>query len=103
MLEHCRTIDCTWYDTCPCRLAYTEPANMSGDNVVTFKRPTWDRYTAKNASGYRRSEEYFFMHRLIRYLSPQIAEMILKCPDEDSLWEFHRQDITVVFVDLRGF
>lgn len=43
------------------------------------------------------------MHRLKRYLSPQVAEIVLKCPDEESLWETHRQDITVVAMNLRGF
>ena len=43
------------------------------------------------------------MHRLKRYFSPQIAEVVLRCPDEDSLWESHWQEVTVVVLDLRGF
>jgi class 3 adenylate cyclase len=43
------------------------------------------------------------MYRLKRYLSPQIAEIVLKCPDEDGLWVSHRQEVTVVVLDLRGF
>jgi len=42
------------------------------------------------------------MGRLKRYLSPQIAETILKSED-DSLFKSHRREITVVFLDLRGF
>jgi len=42
------------------------------------------------------------MSRLKRYLSPQIAETILKSED-DSLFKNHRREITVVFLDLRGF
>lgn len=42
------------------------------------------------------------MGRLKRYLSPQIAETILKNED-DSLFKSHRREITVVFLDLRGF
>jgi adenylate cyclase len=42
------------------------------------------------------------MSRLKRYLSPQIADTILKTEDE-SLFKSHRREITVVFLDLRGF
>jgi class 3 adenylate cyclase len=40
--------------------------------------------------------------RLKRYLSPQLAEVILSSGDE-SLLNHHRREITVVFCDLRGF
>lgn len=40
--------------------------------------------------------------RLRRYLSPQIAEAILTSEDGD-LFKSHRREITVVFLDLRGF
>lgn len=76
---------------------------MAGENVVPFRRPLVDRDRPTNDGSYRKNDGSFQIHRLKRYLSPQIAEMILKCPDEDSLWEFHRRDITVVFLDLRGF
>ncbi|HEY2990823.1 MAG TPA: response regulator [Candidatus Binatia bacterium] len=42
------------------------------------------------------------MARLKRYLSPQVAETILT-KDEDALLKTHRREITVVFLDLRGF
>jgi adenylate cyclase len=42
------------------------------------------------------------MSRFKRYLSPQIAEIILKSEDFDS-FKSHRCEITVVFLDLRGF
>jgi adenylate cyclase len=42
------------------------------------------------------------MGRLRRFLSPQIAELILSSGDESFL-QSHRRDITVVFCDLRGF
>jgi class 3 adenylate cyclase len=42
------------------------------------------------------------MHRLKRFLSPQIAEVILSS-GEDRVLESHRRDISVVFCDLRGF
>jgi adenylate cyclase len=39
--------------------------------------------------------------RLKRYLSPQIAETILD--QDDALFKTHRREITIVFLDLRGF
>lgn len=39
--------------------------------------------------------------RLKRYLSPQIAETILR--DDENIFKSHRREITSVFVDLRGF
>jgi class 3 adenylate cyclase len=40
--------------------------------------------------------------RLKRYLSPQIAASIL-AGDDDTPFKSHRREITVMFVDLRGF
>jgi class 3 adenylate cyclase len=42
------------------------------------------------------------VHRLRRFLSPQLAEMLLDAGDESFL-ESHRREIVVVFCDLRGF
>jgi class 3 adenylate cyclase len=42
------------------------------------------------------------LSRLRRFLSPQIAGLILETGDESFL-ESHRRDITTVFTDLRGF
>jgi class 3 adenylate cyclase len=42
------------------------------------------------------------MGRLRRFLSPQIADLVLSSGDESFL-ESHRCEITVVFCDLRGF
>jgi class 3 adenylate cyclase len=42
------------------------------------------------------------MGRLRRFLSPQVAELILSSGD-DRVLESHRREITVVFCDLRGF
>jgi len=47
-------------------------------------------------------EELQRMQRLKRYLSPQIAETILKS-DDANLFKTHRREITGVFLDLRGF
>jgi len=40
--------------------------------------------------------------RLKRFLSPQLAEVIVSSGDEKIL-ESHRGEVTVVFIDLRGF
>ena len=40
--------------------------------------------------------------RLRRYLSPQIAELVLSAPDETVL-KSHRREVAVLFCDLRGF
>src|SRR4051794_3344415 len=42
------------------------------------------------------------MSRLRRFLSPQLAELIVDSGDESFL-ESHRREIVVVFCDLRGF
>jgi adenylate cyclase len=42
------------------------------------------------------------MGRLRRFLSPQVAELIVDT-GEESLLESHRREIVVVFCDLRGF
>lgn len=40
--------------------------------------------------------------RLKRFLSPQLAQVIVSSGD-DKVLESHRREITVVFIDLRGF
>ena len=50
----------------------------------------------------RQVEELERVSRLRRFLSPQVAEMVLSAGD-GSFAEGHRRDITVVFADLRGF
>ncbi|MGZ6339999.1 MAG: adenylate/guanylate cyclase domain-containing protein [Candidatus Limnocylindrales bacterium] len=42
------------------------------------------------------------LSRLRRFLSPQLAELIVS-NDDDTLLDSHRREITVVFCDLRGF
>ncbi|HKA33038.1 MAG TPA: response regulator [Candidatus Binatia bacterium] len=42
------------------------------------------------------------MGRLKRYLSPQVADTVLD-KDEQTLFKTHRREITVAFLDLRGF
>jgi adenylate cyclase len=47
-------------------------------------------------------EEVERLGRLRRFLSPQLADVILKAGDE-RLLDSHRREITVVFCDMRGF
>ena len=47
-------------------------------------------------------EELDRLSRLRRFLSPQLAEMVVN-RDDESMLVSHRREITVVFCDLRGF
>ena len=42
------------------------------------------------------------MGRLKRFLSPQVAELVV-ATGEEALLESHRREVTIVFCDLRGF
>jgi class 3 adenylate cyclase len=59
----------------------------------------WNRTLADKVN--QQVKELQRMERLKRYLSPQIAETILG--NEADLFKTHRREITVVFLDLRGF
>ena len=76
---------------------------MIEENVVSLTQPLADWKEAMKESGVQKEIEVHRMRRLKRYLSPQIAEAVLECPDESSLWESRWQEVTVVVLDLRGF
>ena len=59
----------------------------------------WNRTLAATVK--QQVSELERMARLKRYLSPQIAETILG--QDDELFRTHRREITIVFLDLRGF
>jgi len=59
----------------------------------------WNRTLADKIN--QQVKELERMARLKRYLSPQIAETILG--QDDELFRTHRREITIVFLDLRGF
>ena len=59
----------------------------------------WNRTLAETVK--KQVSELERMGRLKRYLSPQIAETILG--QDDELFKTHRREITIVFLDLRGF
>ena len=60
----------------------------------------WNR--TLNARVDEQVEELERMSRLRRFLSPQVADVILAA-GADSVLESHRSEITAVFCDLRGF
>jgi class 3 adenylate cyclase/CheY-like chemotaxis protein len=66
----------------------------------------WDRITELNRTLEQRVSEQVAqlerMGRLKRFFSPQLAELIVGGDAEDPL-KSHRREITVVFLDLRGF
>lgn len=43
------------------------------------------------------------VEQLKRFLSPQLVDLITSSGEEEGLLESHRREITVVFLDLRGF
>jgi DNA-binding response OmpR family regulator/GGDEF domain-containing protein len=43
------------------------------------------------------------MGRLRRFLSAEVADLIIAAGDGDGLLQSHRREVTVVFCDLRGF
>jgi len=66
----------------------------------------WDQLTDLNRTLEQRVDEQVTqlerMGRLKRFFSPQLAELIVSGDAEDPL-KSHRREITVVFLDLRGF
>lgn len=60
----------------------------------------WNRSLAQRVA--QQLNELERVGRLKRFLSPQLAELIVSSGDE-RLLESHRREITVVFCDLRGF
>jgi class 3 adenylate cyclase len=65
------------------------------EELVQWNRKLEERVAAQLA-------EIEGMNRLRRFLSPQVAELIVSSTGEKVL-ESHRREITVVFCDLRGF
>jgi class 3 adenylate cyclase len=60
----------------------------------------WNRTLEERVA--RQVDELERHGRLRRFLSPQLADLVLSSGD-DSFLESHRREITVVFCDLRGF
>ena len=71
-------------------------------DTIVGRRPRWSAGTPSSRAGRRTGRRPRAGQRLRRFLSPQIAGLIVETGDESFL-ESHRRDITTVFTDLRGF
>ena len=60
----------------------------------------WNRTLENRVSA--QVEDLERLGRMRRFLSPQLAELIVN-NDDESVLQSHRREITVVFCDLRGF
>ena len=74
---------------------YQDTIKRQSDELAAWNHELEDR-VAQQVSQLER------MGRLRRFLSPQLAELIVDSGDESFL-ESHRREIVVVFCDLRGF
>jgi class 3 adenylate cyclase len=74
---------------------YQDTIKRQSDELASWNRELEER-VADQVSQIER------MGRLRRFLSPQLAELIVDSGDESFL-ESHRREIVVVFCDLRGF
>ncbi len=60
----------------------------------------WNRTLEERVA--KQVDELERLGRLRRFLSPQLADLVVSSGD-DSFLESHRREITVIFCDLRGF
>jgi adenylate cyclase len=74
---------------------YQDTVKRQSEELAAWNQELKDR-VAEQVSQIER------MGRLRRFLSPQLAELIVDSGDESFL-ESHRREIVVVFCDLRGF
>ncbi|HEY7046851.1 MAG TPA: response regulator [Jatrophihabitantaceae bacterium] len=74
---------------------YHDTIRLQSDELAAWNRELTDRVERQVAQLERVS-------RLRRFLSPQIADLVLTSGD-DSVLDSHRREIVVVFCDLRGF
>ena len=82
-------------------------ARCCGSSATTTRSrrrpPSSPRGTASSSSASQQQVDALErIGRLRRFLSPQLAELVVSSGD-DSFLESHRREITVVFCDLRGF
>jgi adenylate cyclase len=73
----------------------TDQVRAQAADLASWNRTLEDRVA-------RQLKQIERMNRLRRFLSPQVAELILSSED-DRLLDSHRRDVTVLFCDLRGF
>jgi adenylate cyclase len=74
---------------------YHDTITRQSDELTLWARELEDRVTAQVAELER-------LGRLRRFLSPQLADLIVESGDE-SVLDSHRREIVVVFCDLRRF
>ena len=74
---------------------YQDTIKRQADELASWNKELESRVEAQVSQLER-------MGRLRRFLSPQLAELIVDSGDESFL-ESHRREIVVVFCDLRGF
>jgi class 3 adenylate cyclase/CheY-like chemotaxis protein len=74
---------------------YQDTVKRQADELAAWNRELESRVETQVAELER-------MSRLRRFLSPQLAELVIDSGDESFL-ESHRREIVVVFCDLRGF
>jgi adenylate cyclase len=74
---------------------YQDTITRQSNELAAWNRELESRVAAQVAQLDR-------MNRLRRFLSPQLAELIVDSGDESFL-QSHRREIVVVFCDLRGF
>ena len=83
-----------------------QPEMLARVRSLLRVKELWDRLADLNATLERRVHEQVTqlerLGRLKRFFSPALAEAILSGDAEDPL-KSHRRDITVAFLDLRGF
>jgi class 3 adenylate cyclase len=82
------------------RLRDQEKAHLAIIQAQAAELAEWNRLLEARVQ--QQVEELERVGRLRRFLSPQVAEVIVAAGDE-RLLESHRREITVVFADLRGF
>jgi adenylate cyclase len=75
--------------------AYHDTIVAQGAELAAFNRELEERVKEQ-------VDELERLGRLRRFLSPQLADLVVSSGDESFL-ESHRREITVVFCDLRGF
>ena len=75
--------------------AYHETVQQQATELSAWNRTLEERVAEQ-------VEQIDRLGRMKRFLSPQLAEVIVSSGDE-KLLESHRREITVVFCDLRGF
>ena len=73
------------------------------DTVQDQARQLADWNTALETRVAQQVEQIERISRLRRLLPPQVADLVVSSADPDTLLSSHRQEVTIVFCDLRGF